>query len=228
MKKFPLLVLAFAAASALAQTTPITVANYDFSIVPAGGLTNSCGIPNCGNYSDFTSVSDGIPGWTASGDLAAGGGYGQFAPTAIVFNGYDGTTPTAFSNGPTLNQIVGTTVVPGYTYTLTVDIGYRDDLFNFEGGADLLINGVAYDATGTKPAKGDFSAYTVTYTGLAADSGDPIEIQLTAPTNEGNFSEVTLTQTVPEGGASSLYLLLAGLCCFGATFASRKELGNRA
>jgi hypothetical protein len=33
---------------------------------------------------------------------------------------------------------------------------------------------------------------------------------------------------VPEGGASSLYLLLAGLCCFGAIFASRKQLASRA
>jgi hypothetical protein len=33
---------------------------------------------------------------------------------------------------------------------------------------------------------------------------------------------------LPEGGASLPYVLLAGLCCFGAIFASRKQLASRA
>ena len=197
----------------------ITVLNYNFAIVPVGGLTNTCP-SGCGNYSDFTNVPNGIPDWTATGNLAAGGGYGQFAPTAIVFNGYSGVVPTAFTNGPTLQQQVSATVVPGETYTLTVDIGYRADAFAFEGCADLLINGNTYSANcAAQPAKGDFNAYTVTYIGLAADAGDPIVIQLTAPTNEGNFSEVTLT--TPEGGAGLLYLLLAAAVTFCAVRLSK-------
>jgi hypothetical protein len=48
--------------------------------------------------------------------------------------------------------------------------------------------------------------------------------------NDGSYynDPTTLNVGVPEGGVSSLYLLLGGICCFGAIFASRKQFGSRA
>jgi hypothetical protein len=48
------------------------------------------------------------------------------------------------------------------------------------------------------------------------------------PQQISQFDAGTFEAHVPESGAPSLYLLLTGICCFGAIFASRKQLGARA
>jgi hypothetical protein len=73
-----------------------------------------------------------------------------------------------------------------------------------------LINGVSYDATGTAEP-GGFSLFTATYTGLAADLGDPITIQLTSTGAQGDFSDVTLAENSPIPEPGSLLLLGTGL-----------------
>jgi hypothetical protein len=222
MKKLVLLVLGAVAASALAQT-PIPVANYNFSILPPGGL------PNYGAAGGFYSV-DQIPDWTETPGTS-----GQFQPTqggGSFLLDPPTTTTWAFSNAgegvATIYQTVVPAVQAGETYTLTVDIGYNGgNGAGFDGSADLLINGVAYNATGTAPAPGFYSVYTATYLGTVADQGDPITIQLNSTGAQGDFTDVTLT--APEGGASWLYLLVAGAASFGVMlFASRNKLASRA
>ena len=167
----------------------IAVNNPSFEILPAGGL------PINGDYSVAP-----IPDWIN------GGSSGQFqpgGPSGTVPNAYYNTLsagPTeAYTNGGTISQTVGATVEVGVTYSLLVDIGARlDD--GFGGVADLLINGNQYFATGVENL-GGFATYTATYTGLAADAGDPITIQLSDPsfTGQGDFDNVRLTTaTVPE------------------------------
>jgi hypothetical protein len=97
------------------------------------------------------------------------------------------------------SQTVGGTVVLGEVYTLLVDIGWRLDA-GFTGSADLLINGHTYAATGTTPAQGTWSTYTVTYTGLAADVGRSITIDLNSSGSQGNFDNVRLDGTLGESG----------------------------
>jgi hypothetical protein len=101
----------------------------------------------------------------------------------------------------------------GVVYTLQADLGWRNDLPTFLGSADLLVNGNQYFATGAAPAQGNFSNFTATYTGLAADAGDSITIQLNTPGEQGDFDNVRLSSgiasVVPEPG--SLGLLAAGL-----------------
>jgi len=209
-------VLGFAAASAMAGTIPVT--NGNFSTLPKTGLN----FPDArGAYS----YGAGIPGWTAT--VATG----QWDPSGVVLGLPAGATYVAYSNGPTISQTVTPTVVAGDIYTLTVDLGDRTDTKPFSGGADLLIDGVKYDATGT-PVLDGWSIYTATFTGLAATAGDSITIQLTDSGKQSDFSDVTLTATAlapagqpgavtPEPGTLSL-AGLGLLCAMG--YALRKSV----
>jgi hypothetical protein len=188
----------------------IPVNNPSFGILPAGGL------PFAGDLGGVFSIAP-IPDWSN------GGSSGQFqpgGPSGTVPNGYYNTLsagPTeAYTNGGTISQTVGATVEVGVTYALLVDIGARLDE-GFAGVADLLINGNQYFATGAENL-GGFATYTATYTGLAADAGDPITIQLSDPsfTGQGDFDNVRLsdnvtTGTVPEPKSVALIGTLLGI-----------------
>jgi PEP-CTERM motif len=183
----------------------ITVNNPSFEILPAGGL------PIAGYLGGVYSIAP-IPDWIN------GGFSGQFqpgGPSGTVPNAYYNTLsagPTeGYTNGGTISQTVGATVEVGVTYTLLVDIGARLDtsVAGFAGVADLLINGNQYFATGVENL-GGFATYTATYTGLAADAGDPITIQLSDPsfTGQGDFDNVRLsssTGAVPEPATILLF-----------------------
>jgi len=80
--------------------------------------------------------------------------------------------------------------------------------------------------TGTNYS-GTWSLENAVFTANAGEAGQQLTILLSSSGVQGGFDDVTLT-AVPEGGASSLYVLLAGLCCFGAIFASRKQFPGRA
>lgn len=172
------LFFALPAGSALAG--PILVNNADFETLPPGVV-----LPPTG-FTEFI----GIPGWNASGDT------GQWDPDFPTFNNANGTTTIGYSNGPTISQTVAPAVQAGDTYTLTVDIGYRTDE-PFDGGADLLVNGNQYLATGITPTPGNWSVFTATYTGIASDAGDPITIELTSTGAQGDFDYVTLSDSGP-------------------------------
>ncbi len=195
--------LGLAATSAMAGS--ILVNNNNFSTLPKNGLNDK---NTLGPYSE----SVGIPDWTATGAT------GQWDPSGVVLGLPAGATAVAYSNGPTISQTVTPTVVAGDTYTLTVDLGDRSDTKPFGGGADLLIGGITYDATGT-PVVGGWSVYTATFTGDAADAGDAITIQLTDSLSgkQSDFSDVALSfvdpppAPTPEPGTLSLAGL--GLLC---------------
>jgi len=202
----------------------IPVNNPSFETLPAGGL------PIPGYLGGDYSVAP-IPGWINSGSS------GQFqpgGPSGIVPNLYYNTLsvgPTeAYTNGGTISQTVGATVGVGITYTMLVDIGYRFDesAFGPVAVADLLINGNQYFATGAETL-GGFATYMATYTGLAADAGDPITIQLSDPSfpGQGDFDNVRLsnnvtTATVPE--PQSVALLEAVLPLLGIVMWRRKYM----
>lgn len=189
--------------SGVAFADNILVLNPSFETLPSGGLPDACGV---GCF--FSSAA--IPDWT--------GGSGQFQPgtqdgnTTFFSTLADGIT-SAYSSSPAITQTVPDTVIPGVIYTLTVDLGWRNDMAVFSSGANLLVNGVAYAATGATPVQGNWSTFTATYTGLAIDAGDPITIQLVRNgPGQANFDDVRLSDNIPEPGTAGLLAIgFAGL-----------------
>jgi hypothetical protein len=179
-----------------AVANPIFVSNFSFENLPVGGLSNGCGA-GC-SYS----FNVAIPGWTSSGQQ------GQIQPGAVpVFNSIPDGTVVAFSNSGTISQTVGPVVQLGVVYTLLVDLGQRTDT-PFTASAALLVNGNTYAATGVAPTSGNWSTFTATYTGLAADVGQAITIELAASGVQGTFDNVrlgdSLVTATPEPGVMSM------------------------
>jgi PEP-CTERM motif len=189
--------LAFAAAPAFASLIPIT--NFSFETLPAGGLPSTAGCPGGCVYAVAA-----IPGWTNTGVS------GQMQPSATQFTSLDLGPTSAFSNDGIISQTVGTTVGTGTVYTLRVDIGQRLDSGSFGGSADLLIGATALNggahfitASGSAPLAGRWSTFSASYTGLAADAGATMTIELRSvgldangANHQGNFDNVRLD--VPE------------------------------
>lgn len=206
--RFAILLAAACFSVSEASATAITVNNASFETLPGGGLPIPCGTA-CSYSIDL------IPGWTNSGFS------GQFQPGAPATTAYFNSVPdgitVAYTNGPMIDQVVGTTVHNGVTYTLTVDLGSRNDS-GFGSSAGLFIGGNFYAATGTVPTAGNWSTYTATFTGTAATAGDAIDIQLLMTGAQGDFDNVKLSDdTSPTGSSvvpepSSLSLLALGLC----------------
>src|SRR5580658_3415108 len=164
-----LLLLALFTYDPTAHATQIVIDNANFETLPVGGLPyTGCG-PGCAwSYA-------AIAGWTGAG--TGEDNAGQFQPGTQDGNDYlfnsmpnDGTTG-ASTFGPSLSQVVDTSVQTGMVYTLTVEIGTRNDMAS-AGSADLLVNGVQYMAQGTMAPNGQWATFTATYVGLAVDMGD--------------------------------------------------------
>jgi len=194
----------FSLGTASANVVPITVNNPSFETLPGGGL-------NQNGPCNLTYSVAAIPGWNSTGVS------GQFNPgtPGCVFNSIPDGSIVAETNGGTISQTVGVTVVAGNTYTLTVFQGTRLDCCT-SGGAteDLLINGNTYLATGTAPTAGNWSQYSVTYVGTVADAGQSITIQLNGTGTQADFDDVTLSyvpSAVPEPGYLALTAGLGGL-----------------
>ena len=199
--------------AASANASPIFVNNFSFETLPASGLPFACGV-GC-------SFSIGpIAGW-----VNAGGG--QFQPGAPAntndFNSVPDGTTVAFLNGGTITQTVVPTVQAGVTYTLMVDLGVRK-CFVDPGSIALVVNGNVYSGAGILPSSGNWSTFTATYTGLLADVGQAITIQLASPGIQGEFDNVRLSDNagpVPEPATSALIGL--GVVAIGL-FSRRKKV----
>jgi len=201
--------LLFASSPVWADTIPVL--NASFETLPTGGLNFSCGAGCAYSFGPIT-------GWASTGNS------GQFQPGIPTnFNTVSDGPTSAYSNGGMLSQVVSATVQAGVTYTLNVDLGWRNDA-PFTGSAALLIGTTEYLAGGTA-VEGQFTTFTATYTGTVADAGSPITIQLLSSGIEGNFDNVRLTDTAaisnaPEPTAFSLF----GLGLVGAGWLFRRRI----
>jgi hypothetical protein len=191
--------LAFAAAPAFASM--IIVNNPSFETLPVTFPTSNCG-GSCIDNKDGL-----IPDWTST--VVTGGQLRPQVATGGYINQDAGSLTSAWANDGIFSQLTGATVGTGTVYMLRVDIGQKTSALlanQFGGYADLLIGttvgGTRYAATGTAPTPGGWSTFTATYTGLAADVGKTITIELqNIPVNgvvyQANFDDVRM-DTVPE------------------------------
>ena len=180
---------------------PIFVNNPSFETRPEGGLPIKCGT-GC----SLSPVTAGIPGWNVSG-LAGELQPGPPATTTFFDSVPDGIT-VAYSNGGSISQTVADAVQLGFTYTLSVDQGVRNDGVPDSGMVALEIGGGAtIPALGAPAAPGNWSTYTAIYIGAAADVGQSITIVL-GSTGAGDWDNVRLDavvpQVVPEPGSLAL------------------------
>lgn len=148
MRKLPLLVAASMAIGGQLWSAPMVVANHSFETF---NPLNS----NCGTACNFT--EDEIPSWTS-----AGGSKGSFQPgpptNTTYFNSIPDGVTIAYSNGPSISQTVGETVLLGLSYTLQVEVGKRNDQFPNLSVVELvigdLLTGTVVTASGAAAPRG--------------------------------------------------------------------------
>jgi len=175
-----------------------------------------------GQSYDFTISGSGI---SATGVLTV---QATGNPSVDEIIGISGT----YSDGSIVGAAI-TGLYPDPSYTPIEDsnhLFYFDNLFDPSGtGGSLDAYGMVFDIAG-----GD-------YVGMCSgagcvDGGHPGPYNLNVVDTTGNYTHnnsgvgVTFTPlSAPEGGASSLYLVLAGAVCFGAIFFfSRDRFANLA
>jgi hypothetical protein len=192
------LLLASSAAPALGDT--ILVANPSFEMT--NPLTTGCGAGCAFNLGP-------IPDWTETGFQ------GSWQPSSAFFTaGAPDGNIVAYSNGGTISQILGASLLANTTYTLSVDVGHRlDGLVNnyaialFAGGT--LLNALP-GSNGVIPI-GTFADESLSYTsgGVNLPSGN-LMIVLASAGSQVDFDNVRLSAApVPEPG--TLALLATGL-----------------
>jgi len=185
---------------------PITVANPSFELLGPGGLPLGCGI-NCSFSGDGI-----IPGWVSNNP----GNSGEFRPGPPVNTTYLNSVPdgitVAYTNVGDITQTTAATVQLGVTYTLRVDVGGRKDSPTLGLGVEYLViggpSGTLVQAIGVlpPPLSGNWATFTAIYTGLAADVGKTIGIDLRSNGVQGDWDNVRLNDStgVPEPASLSL------------------------
>jgi len=188
------------------------------------GTPVPCGPYNIGNY-DGGTVS-AVPDWTVN-SLA-----GFFAPIGYTSPVFPTPAPGggdyyAFAEtGGTISQeITSETILAGVPYTLDVYVGYPDNLglgapdptVDLEIGNTVVAVGTT---TGTL-TQGTFVLYTATYTGTALTAGENLTIDLGNTSGTAMFSNVTLTDPIPE--PASFAMLALGIGLLGAAVYARSK-----
>ena len=204
----------FAAVGAYAQTWDFTQSN-DNTAVPCSVLSP------CGSVTlDVTSSTSAT--FTVTSDLTG------YVFDTFGFNGPAGLTLFSYSGELGITpKLDGTGAEDGFG---KFDYKFLTDLSGGSSGTDCTV-------TGGSPGAGCTFSFTVDGTGLMAAL---FEITSSGGNGSGYFAghlaaagDKTVyvgdtVSVVPEGGAALLYLVLAGLTCFGAIrFSSKNQYGNR-
>lgn len=153
-----------------------------------------------------------IPGWTLTGNG------GSFQPSSLYFNLPlpDGNI-VAYSNGGSISQDLGVSLLADATYTLSVFVGDRLDNRTSNYSLSLLAGTTTlctFSGSNASITPGTFADETCTFqSGTTLPSGD-LSIVLTSAGTQTDFDDVSLSVvSVPE--PSSVVLLVVGLLSVG-------------
>lgn len=204
-----------AAHPAAAQTNLVANPSFESPIVAGGTYSNNS-----------------ITSWTGTNNTAANQ-YGVQSKTVISKTTHqplytnnsipDGNQYAYVNNmGSIYQNIAGTTLVPGQTYTLSAYLGIRSDQPNPTGDIDLETVGgtILAGGSGLTSAPGTFTKYTYTFTDPVngAYNGQGLRVSLgidgTVSNRQVDFDEVTLTDTSPApepAEVATLSLVALGL-----------------
>jgi PEP-CTERM motif len=219
-----LLICAFvgclALTSRVALADGVSVQNASFESFFSNNPLNS---PCLGSGCGFNGGS--MPGWTVSGSG------GQFQPSSSYFNLPlpDGNI-VAYSNGGSISQTLGVSLLPDSIYTLSVFVGDRlDNRFanysiNLMAGSTSLCT---FSGSNASITPGMFADETCTYQSGSSLPAGNLSILLTSAGTQTDFDNVSLnvnSVSVPE--PSSLALVCAGFLCVGVLFIFLKRRQN--
>ena len=216
-------VLAFGLLAATANAGSLTVLNPSFEIPPAGGFPFTAGcdsVPGC----MYSEAAGSIPGWV-NGPISGQWQPGNTPNPFFFLSLPDGPT-VGYTNGPSITQTISAAAVAGETYTLTVDVGYRQDLISLPF-VQLMVGAnstLATPATTPVEQSSDWYLYTAVYKATAADAGHPITIVLGLnpgiSNGQADFDAVGLSGSVPEPTTWAMRIL-GGLGLAGFTLLRR-------
>jgi hypothetical protein len=189
---------------------PVTIVNPGFEAQALGERAFTPGI---------------LTGWAVIGDA------GAFNPTT---NEFPGEAPegknTAYSNGPTISQILTSTLQANTLYTLSVEVGDRLDA-PFPGYFIQLLAGgtiLAQDNNMLLPGQGQFLTSTFSFFASSNNPllGQQLEIRLGSTGLQTNFDNVRLdattsSTTVPE--PTAMILLGTGLAGLGGMIKRKRQ-----
>lgn len=197
------LFLAVLCSRANAASIPIANASFENPMLPDGAFTDSLSVPN----------------WTVTG---GGGGAGVYNPNFVAYTvAYPSNgAQVAWTSGPVISQVLGTSLAADTIYMLRVDAGspipdfgdrtltgYRVQLL---AGGQILAEGES------EPLPlGVYTTAEISYRALSSDPllGQSLEIRLGVTTPVGNDGEVDFDTVrldavaVPELASSTLALL---------------------
>jgi len=210
--------LAFCMLTTGAWADSISVQNSSFDLVGNQGLNSSCAGTDC----SFNDVAQGfIPDWTPSFNASAG----SFHPGSSMTYFSTDVGTVAYINNGSLSQMLGVSVLPDSTYTLSVDVGRRFDFAGVNYSLSLLdgsnvLGTCTQSGSNASIAAGTFADITLTCTTGASVPAGLLGIELAGSGTQVDFDNVHLSVesvvSTPEPGA--LALTLVGLLMGGLLF----------
>ncbi len=175
-------------------------------------------------------TTNDITSWQASPNPGSSVGVFNITGSTSFNQGAPEGSQVAYSNGGTISQTVSANLAANTTYTLSLDVGSRNDI-PFPGYNVELLAGNTVLASGNSvtPAPGTFAPISVTYTTSSSDAllGQPLTIGLLG--NNGGqteFDNVTLNATstpVPFEFSPGLGILALGALAATAQFKSQVQ-----
>jgi len=216
--------LAFCLAASGTWADSVSIQNASFETT--NSLSSTCAGTGCAyNFS--------IPDWTIAGINAAAGSF-QPGSSSIYFNTAlpDGNIVAFINTGSISQTLTGVSLLANSVYTLSVDVGRRNDVTGATYSLNLLDGSNVFCTSGSSSngsiAAGTFADITLTCATGATVPGGFLGIELTGDGRQINFDNVQLdvtTSTVPTPEPSVLALTFVGLIMGGLLFL--RSRGNR-